>query len=565
MLPLASCVATALAGACLSGGVWAQQPADRLAERIAHAPWEFSRLKDDEELAQALSYLRRAKSAGFTGVVLSNTAPLAQPSRSGPEYVARLRALGDEAARLKLDLIPMVMNFGDGGAVLGSDPNLAEGVPVRDALFVVSGREARLVPDPPITIENPGFEQPEGNHFPGWTDEKELAGKAIFADTETRHSGECSMRLDCAATPEPYGWGWVAQDILVKPFRLYRAKLWIRTDQIDRARDLKAAIWTGKRHLHYGSLGVEATQDWRCHELTFNSLDNSRVSLRVGSDGGPRQGGAWFDDVSIEEIGLLTVIRRSGCPLSVRGEDGTVYEEGRDFEPVSDPLLGRLHPWGGFSFSHEPPAIRLTPDSRITDRQRLRASFYHAVAVYGQQVSLCLSHAPTYDLFAQGVRELQDALRPAGYHISVGEIRTANWDEDCAKLGLTPGELLVESIKRRIAIVREVNQQARVYAWSDMLDPWHNAVDNYYLCHGTWAGAAASVPRDLVIINWNFTGHEGKSPRYFADLGFRQLLLGGAEVRTWLDANPDVRGIIGAYAFEARDPEEYARLWRAAQ
>ena len=52
---------------------------------------------------------------------------------------------------------------------------------------------------------------------------------------------------------------------------------------------------------------------------------------------------------SIEEIGLVNVLRRPGCPVTVRGENGTIYEEGRDYEKIVDP---QLHPWIAY---HDPP------------------------------------------------------------------------------------------------------------------------------------------------------------------------------------------------------------------
>jgi hypothetical protein len=143
----------------------------RLRERICDSPWEFSRLGDGAELARAKAYLGRAKAAGFTAVVFANTKWLALPSRAGAEYSARLKALGDEAARLGIGLVPMVTNFGDGAALLFHEPALAEGLPVRDALFVVRGRQAELQPDPPLELRNPGFEATDNGRPAGWTDE----------------------------------------------------------------------------------------------------------------------------------------------------------------------------------------------------------------------------------------------------------------------------------------------------------------------------------------------------------------------------------------------------------
>ena len=533
-----------------------------LAERLAHLPWEFSRL-GEEDLAAAVPYLQRVRAAGFTGVVLDNTSQIALPRRAPEGCLDRLRRLGEEARALGLDVIATVMNFGDGGAVLAQEPNLAEGLPVRDALFVVAGSEARLVPDQPPLVENPGFELPEGDSFPGWRDDLGLAGTAVFADSRVRHGGAHSLRISFSHSPKPYGWAWISQELRVTPFRLYRVRFWVKTEGLHPERVVKVSVWTGQRHLHYGGVGVAPTQDWKCHDLVFNSLDNSRVVLRVGSDSGEAQGTAWFDDVSVEEIGLLNVLRRPGCPLVVRGEDGTVYTEGEDFEPVADPLLGRLYPWGGFSFSHEPPPIRLTPGSRLTEGQRVRVSFYHAIAVEAGQVSLCLSCDRAYEIFAEGIDALEEVLHPAGYHIVMGEIRVANWDESCANRHLKPADLLVDSIRRCMNIIRQRNPGARIYAWSDMLDPWHNGVDNYYLCNGSWSGAAQSVPRDLIIVNWNYQSHDGQSPRFFAGLGFQQLMLGrGRDVRTWLDANSDLPGLRGVYAFGASSPEDFTReVW----
>jgi len=80
--------------------------------------------------------------------------------------------------------------------------------------------------------------------------------------------------------------------------------------------------------------------------------------LYAGSWSG-KAGKLWWDDLSIEEIGLVNVLRRPGCPITVRGENGTVYEEGRDFEKIVDP---QLHPWIAY---HQLPAIKLTTTNKV--------------------------------------------------------------------------------------------------------------------------------------------------------------------------------------------------------
>ena len=64
--------------------------------------------------------------------------------------------------------------------------------------------------------------------------------------------------------------------------------------------------------------------------LGFNSLDHDTVRVYLGVWGG-RSGRFWVDDLRIEEVGLVNVLRRPGTPVVVRSETaGTVYEEGRD-------------------------------------------------------------------------------------------------------------------------------------------------------------------------------------------------------------------------------------------
>ena len=108
----------------------------------------------------------------------------------------------------------------------------------------------------------------------------------------------------------------------------------------------------GGRQLTFHEGGLEPTQDWKRIEVVFNSLDQREANLYVGF-WGEGKGTIWIDDLALEELALVNVLRRAGCPLTVKSADGrTTYEEGRDFEPVVDPKLGRV-PWEGeFEFDH---------------------------------------------------------------------------------------------------------------------------------------------------------------------------------------------------------------------
>ena len=140
---------------------------------------------------------------------------------------------------------------------------------------------------------------------------------------------------------------------------------------------------------------LAATQDWTQISCTFNSLDATKVRLYAGLWGG-KTGYLWIDDLQLEEIGLRSVVRRPGTPLTVTNDDGTVtYVEGRDFATITDPNLSRFGaPMAG-------PDIRILPESGLKDGDRLRVSFYHAVTIGGGQTSLCMSEPELYEYWGR--------------------------------------------------------------------------------------------------------------------------------------------------------------------
>src|SRR5262249_20347582 len=154
----------------------------------------------------------------------------------------------------------------------------------------------------------------------------------------------------------------------------------------------------------------------------------------------------------------------------------TTYEEGKDFLPVRDAKLGTEPNLGDYSYRHAGPTLQLTPDSRIKDGERLHVSWYHPILTHEYQVMCCLTEPKGYDLLRDQAKRLNDLLKPSTFFMSHDEIRVANWCRRCQESKQTPGALLAENAKRCVAILKEVNPQARIVVWSDMFDPHHNAV-----------------------------------------------------------------------------------------
>src|SRR5262249_11172195 len=204
--------------------------------------------------------------------------------------------------------------------------------------------------------------------------------------------------------------------------------------------------------------------------------DQSDLTLYAGQWGG-KSGTLWLDDLSLEELSLVNVLRRPGCPLTVTSEDGkTVYEEGKDFLPVRDTKLGQTPYAGEVGFGHAGPALQLTPTSRIKDGEKLRVSWYHPVVIHWSQVMCCLSEPKVYDLLRDQARRVHELLKPRTYFMSHDEIRVAGWCRACEQAKKTPRELLADNVPRCGQILQDLNPKGERGGWADMVGPPHHPV-----------------------------------------------------------------------------------------
>jgi len=264
------------------------------------------------------------------------------------------------------------------------------------------------------------------------------------------------------------------------------------------------------------SFNVPATTDWREISLVFNSLQYDNLNLYAGLWGG-KSGKIWFDDLRIEELALVNVLRRPGTPVVVKSADGkTVYEEGRDYERIEDAKMSFWRP------RPDNPPIKLTEQSRIKDGERLLVSYYHGMAINESQVTVCMSEPELYEHWRASAAAIKERLDPAKWFLSMDEIRAGGSCAACKARHMTMGEILGDCITKQVQIIRDVNPQAKVYIWSDMLDPKHNAHGDYYLVDGDFTGSWEHVPKDLIMCCWHFKIRD-ESMKFFSDLGFETL------------------------------------------
>jgi hypothetical protein len=476
--------------------------------------WVFviRNLGSDAEVAEIRDIARVASEHGLNGLVLSGG--LDRLGKQSPAYMGRLKQVRAICDQYHLELIPQVFSVGYGGAILGFDKNLAEGIPVNDALFVVKGGEARLEADPAVAFVNGGLEEFSGNTVKGFRFHDQ-PGEISFVDTKVFFEGKASLRFE-NFTANPHGHGRLMQEIAVTPHRSYRITCQVKTEGLEPADKFAIEVLgIDGRSIAPMRLKVPSTSDWRKETMGFNSLDAQKVRVYTGVWGGKR-GKFWLDDFRIEETGLANVLRRSGTPVTVRGEgSGLTYEEGRDYAPISDPRLN-------FRPDHDGPPIRILPGGRIKDGERLRVSFYQGVGIAKGQVSVCMSEPKMYEIMAEQARLLHEALAPQKYLLSMDEIREGGSDYACKKRGLTMGQILGDCFTKEFNILRALNSKAEIFAWSDMLDPNHNAHGNYYLVDGDFTGSWKYVPHELRIACW-YHEKRKESLAFFSGLGFKTL------------------------------------------
>lgn len=512
--------------------------ADRYPDRFV---WVFGwGLDKDRDVAEITRVLQTASRHGLNGAVVSFG--LDTLCKHDAEFFGRLDAVRRACETNHLELIPAVFSVGYGGGILSHDKNLAEGLPVTDAPFLVQSGEARFLPDATVRLNNGGFETFSGHKFQGFAFHDQ-PGEVSFADTNVFHSGRASIRLENFAS-NLHGHGRVSQEIRVATNRCYRVSLWVKTEGLRPVSALRCLALVGDRELAPRTFNLQPTTDWRQLSFLFNSRGFDKIRLYAGLWEG-KAGKVWLDDWTIEDAGPVNVLHRPGTPVTVRSEDGaTTYTEGKDFAPLTCPDFS---PWRGDS---TPAVLKLLPGSRINDGQRLRVSWYHSQLIHDSQITVCMGEPALYEIFEHEAKLLAERLHPRRVLLSMDEVRMGGTCAACR--GRNMAQLLGECVSRQVAAIRRYSPDTQVYVWSDMFDPNHNAKPGYYLVEGDFTGSWKHLPKDLTVAVWGGAPRP-ESLRFFADQGFQTLVACYYDadtlddVKAWLKLaheTPRVRGLM---------------------
>ena len=474
----------------------------------------------------------RAAAAGYTQVMLTDSKFARLGDLGGMEktYFNNVERVKRLAAELKLQLVPTLFHIGWSNNMLWHNPNLAEGLPVKDAPFVVRDGQAVPVGEPAVRL-----------------------GKPDWKDDTVKVEGETATVSDAVGNAR-----FVFNRTLPK-FRSYHLSVGIKAEAFRGTPEIK--VLAGNRSLQYQNLDVRRTQALTRYDVVFNTLDNVKVAIYFGAWGGGKGSLVW-QAWTIEEAGLVNVLRRPGAPLTVCGEDGRTFVEGKDFEPVADPKLGSTPYNGEYEAWHAAPAIH----TRLPEGTRLRVSWYHPAIIYNGAVMVCVSEPQTDALLQDEARRMRAAWGTKRYMMAHDEIRMLNRDAACESRNLGAGALLATQVKR----CADLLAGSDVYVWSDMFDPVHNARDGYYLVRGDLTGSWEGLDPSVTVVNWNFDKRDA-SLKFFAERGHRQVIAGYYDapperVKAWLDAAAKVKGVVGVMYTSWRDNyddmETFARLVR---
>jgi hypothetical protein len=458
--------------------------------------WHHSYLTTDQAVTSSEALIDQAAADGYTGVAFWDSSfDYLSDSFWPAANVARLQTVMQYAASKGLKVMVMAAPYGYSNQALATNPNLAEAQRVIGTQYQVdpTGTQLQLINSFPGLL-NGGFESGKIDWF-------DLGDPGTGVDTTVSHSGNASALISGAAFNSR-----LRQWLPLTPWRQYHLRLFYKTSNFGGAAQLAimdAANFNINRL--QATISTGGNRDWTQLDYTFNSQDSTQAWFYLGVWGG-HVGDVWLDDISIEETGLVYVARRDGAPLKVYDPNNpnTVYQEGTDYNYVSDPEMAPTQmPFT--DLYHTPPTVTLPAGTHLSPGQIVAIDSYAAFpSPLETEVAMCLTSQGVLNWQTQNAKVLQ-SIMPAGAGVLMNydEIRQMNSCQLCKAKNMTPGPLLAWSVGQSIQIYQSVMPSSPLYIWSDMFDPYANAVQNYFYVEGDLSGSWAGVPANVTIMNWN--------------------------------------------------------------
>jgi hypothetical protein len=482
---------------------------------------------NNSDVDRILNVLDRAAASGYNGVVIaSNQFNIQDPN---PLYRGNIEKIVNKSKELGLAVIPTYFGQNSPLSDLGADGinDLAEAFPVVGTNFAVEKaipvNEARVYANPDIRYPNQGFE------FWGFDNKPldlSIDRNCVYRDREIKHVGNYSVRMQNSSMTKGLCRLYNTQSIKVPNYRAYEISFWIKTEAFSKPGKVGITVLgvngiEGRLYSKPGSLGIEPTQDWTEYKVTFNTLEQSGIRIYLGIWENA-SGKIWFDDVELKEIGLNKTIKRPSMPVRVTSEDGgMIFNEGTDFIVGDNKLT-------------------IPAGSAINLGDKLKVSWFQYADIVPGGVPASACQELFYTQMKKDVERLDELFQqPYGFMIAYSEWRVGNWDPACREINggkeMTAGQYLVYALKRAESVIKSVRPVAQIYVWSDMFDPYHHAVANYYSFRGSAERSWEGISPDVTVMNWNSLadGDEGtgkskslSSLEFFNSRNNKQILAG---------------------------------------
>jgi hypothetical protein len=173
---------------------------------------------------------------------------------------------------------------------------------------------------------------------------------------------------------------------------------------------------------------------------------------------------------------------------------------------------------------NSPTTIRRLPTGKIRSGQTVRITFsYVGPDPYSLiKVRYCRSDArlringPENYIWRWCTQPVQ-FLGAEDFALDVDETRVFAFDARCEKSGKSRSRIWADDVLYYCRTIRAAQPNARIFAWSDMLDPAHNA--KLYKTEGVAGIFVKEGLNDLIMIPWK-DDYAKASVDFFADRGF---------------------------------------------
>lgn len=493
-------------GVAFVGGVWAEDGLARFEDRWFYCARSVNA---GEDVAFLTNLLDRASAAHFNGMVYAGG--LDTYWRWGAASKERFQAVRRFGESRGVEIVPLIWSTGY-GTMTGVDSTLTETKPLNGVPYVRRG-DRLVFEDRDAVIRNADFEEgdAEKNAFAAWG--IEAPGRIGYVDETESHSGKRSVRMETAPGKDPYGHARIWQGLKLAPNRRYRFSVWTKVRGYDTVRSWGFCVQIYNKEKSVSGAGdsgklIRNLKDgeWRQVSVDFTTGPSGETTVWMGSWSKTATGTFWFDDAKIEALALNELATRAGTPFVVRSAaTGREFAAGRDYLPP----VRESGAW----------VVKVPAGSAIAEGEAVTVDAYvWARAGIKSQISTCMSDPRLYDLFRKSADGIVEACNPRKWFLSMDEINNGGTCPLCAARKTDMAHIVANCVLRQHEIIRSVRPDAKIYAWSDAFDPWHNAKEQYGGCQGSFVGIWDLIPRDLSLVCWHF-GIRDKDLPFFAARG----------------------------------------------